>query len=207
MTFVKTTATKNLTDKSKRRLLGYVNSIKSSWRLRQILLLSFYWCAICITIPCAAQTSQDHEIKALFLYNFANFVFWPSSAFESPTSPLRYCVLGNSKVVDTLTNLIDGEKVGSRPLTLQRVNTLAEMENCHILFLNAEENGHYAAARQIQAKGVLTVSDGDSFAAQGGMISLVRDSSNRVRPVINIDAVKAAQLRISAKLLRLAKLI
>lgn len=75
-----------------------------------------------------AQTAQEHEIKALFLYNFANFVFWPSSAFESPSSPMRYCAMGHSKVVDTLTNLIDGEQVGSRLLTLQRVDTLDEIK-------------------------------------------------------------------------------
>jgi hypothetical protein len=147
-----------------------------------------------------------HEIKALFLYNFANFVFWPSSAFESPSSPIRYCVTSSSKVVDTLTDLIDGEKVGGRPLTLQWVNTRVEMKNCHILFLHEDESERFITVRQIQSKGILTVSDGEDFAAQGGMISLVRDS-NRVRLVINRNTVDAARLRISAKLLRLAKLI
>jgi hypothetical protein len=108
--------------------------------------------------------------------------------------------------MDTLTQLIEGEKVGGRPLTLQRVSTVVEMENCHILFLKADESAQFATARRIQTKGILTVSDEENFAVQGGMISLVLDG-NRVRPVINRDAINAAQLRISAKLLRLAKLV
>lgn len=206
MAFLNITETTTLFLLSRKRFLCYLHRVKSPWQLKQILWVCIFWCVFCIKTSGTAQTVQAHDIKALFLYNFASFVFWPSSAFESPTSPIRYCATGDSKVINTLTQLIDNEKVGGRSLTLHWVSTDIEMENCHILFLKADESGQFATARKVQKKGVLTVSDGENFAVQGGMISLVLDG-NRVRPVINRDAVNAAQLRISAKLLRLAKLI
>ena len=37
---------------------------------------------------------SEYKVKALFLYNFAQFVEWPPSAFKDPAAPVTVCVLG-----------------------------------------------------------------------------------------------------------------
>ncbi len=53
---------------------------------------------------------------------------------------------------------------------------------------------------------VLTVSDADDFASQGGIIEFFTDKS-RIRLRINLDAADAAKLTISSKLLRVAEVV
>jgi hypothetical protein len=58
----------------------------------------------------------------------------------------------------------------------------------------------------LQGRSVLTVSDGERFASQGGMIGFVTEQ-NRIRLRINLEAARAANLTISSKLLRPARIV
>lgn len=40
------------------------------------------------------QRVKEYQVKALFLYNFANFVEWPDEAFPHADSPLKMCLYG-----------------------------------------------------------------------------------------------------------------
>jgi hypothetical protein len=51
---------------------------------------------------------------------------------------------------------------------------------------------------------VLTVSDAEGFASQGGVIGLFLED-NRVRFEVDLTAAQAAGLQISSKLLRLSR--
>ena len=53
---------------------------------------------------------------------------------------------------------------------------------------------------------VLTVGDEEGFARRGGVINFLFEN-DRVRFEINVDAATRARLKISAKLLALAKLV
>src|SRR5215472_16238869 len=54
--------------------------------------------AVLITIPSPAcgqsKVSGEYEVKAAFLFHFAQFVEWPSEAFQNPASPFIYCTIG-----------------------------------------------------------------------------------------------------------------
>ncbi len=60
--------------------------------------------------------------------------------------------------------------------------------------------------QKLQPKGVLTVSDAESFTAQGGMIGLVT-AGDHIQLEVNLDAVQAARLKISSRLLNVAVLV
>ena len=57
----------------------------------------------------------------------------------------------------------------------------------------------------LRGRSVLTVSDIEGFAGLGGMVELFTERS-KIRMRINLEAVKAANLKISSKLLRVAEL-
>ena len=57
------------------------------------------------------EPSREFQVKAVFLYSFAQFVEWPADAFESPQSPLIIGILGLDPFGETLDEMVRGESV------------------------------------------------------------------------------------------------
>jgi hypothetical protein len=152
-----------------------------------------------------AQTPPtEYEVKAAFIYNFAKFVEWPASSFDSATAPLRLCVLGSNPLYADLQNIVAEKRIGSRSLQVRRVEAV-EIKDCHVLFLGSVESYRLQQALQAaQGTGVLTIGDVAGFLDQGGMINFVFDQ-NRIRFEVNLKAAQGAHLQLSSKLLSLAK--
>ena len=88
-----------------------------------------------------AQTaiSKEYQVKALFLYNFSQFVEWPAEAFAEAQSPLVIGVLGEDPFGAYLDEIVRGEKVNNHPLVVQRYHQVEEIKTCHILFISQSE--------------------------------------------------------------------
>ena len=89
-----------------------------------------------------AQSSPEYQLKAVFLFNFAQFVEWPASAFPEPDTPLAICVLGEDPFGPYLDETVRGETVGNHPLAVRRYRAVDEVTGCHILFVSRQEQGH-----------------------------------------------------------------
>jgi len=146
--------------------------------------------------------SPEYQLKAVFLFNFAQFVEWPAQAFPGPKAPLVIGVLGKDPFGAYLDDLVSGEKIGDRPLVIRRYSRLEELAGCHILFISRSEarNLETIVAR-LKEQNVLTVSDADSFTRQGGMVRFAMENG-KIRLRINVEAAKARHLSISSKVLR-----
>src|SRR5256886_15925278 len=70
--------------------------------------------------PAQAAPSREYQIKAVFLFNFAQFVEWPSVAFAGSNSPLVIGILGGGPFGAYLDENVRDEKVNNRPLAIQR---------------------------------------------------------------------------------------
>jgi hypothetical protein len=153
-----------------------------------------------------AQGTQpsEYQLKAAFLYHFAQLVNWPPEAFAQTNSPIVIGVLGENPFGKQLEESVRGKSVNGHPLAVKEVQTLGEVTTCHILFISASEKKRLSeilsAARE---KSVLTVSETDNFTETGGMINFILDGT-KIRFQINNAAAKAAGLKISSKLLTLA---
>jgi hypothetical protein len=149
--------------------------------------------------------ASEAEVKAVFLYNFANFVRWPEAGVRAAPAPYRYCVLDDD-LAPVLDRALRGEQVEGRPLSLVREASPKSLAECHVLYVGRgrlERGQGWDLVRQGVTAQVLTVSDLEGFDRRGGMVALVREG-RRIRPVINVDTVERAGLRVSAKLLGLA---
>lgn len=150
---------------------------------------------------------NEFQIKAVFLYNFAQFVDWPPDAFESSDSPLIIGVLGMDPFGDFLEATVRGETVNGRRLVVERYRWVSEVDECHVLFVSGSEGsqaGHIAA--MLEGRAILTVSDWESAGRGWPMIRFVMQR-NRIRLRINLDAARSAGLTISSKLLRSAEMV
>jgi hypothetical protein len=157
----------------------------------------------------AAQSTQPHEyqLKAVFLFHFTQFVDWPEEAFRTSQTPLVIGILGNDPFGDYLDEVTQNENVNGHPLVVKRYRTVEEIGSCHLLYINTLNKVQLEQVfDQLKTKSILTVGDSPKFLQQGGMIQFVT-KSNTIDLRINIEVVKAANLTISSKLLRLAEIV
>jgi len=148
---------------------------------------------------------SEYQVKAVFLFNFAQFVEWPATPDSQKAVIIG--ILGEDPLGAFLDETVRGERLGLRPFEIVRYRELTGIESCNILFISRSENKRVAQILAILAnRPVLTVSDGDDFAKRGGMIQFVSDQ-NRIRLRINLAAAQAANVTISSKLLRVAEIV
>jgi hypothetical protein len=168
-------------------------------------LIALLWLVYETTVFGAA--ANEYQVKAVFLYNFAQFVEWPAVAFSDPQAPLVIGVLGTDPFGSLLDETVRGEAIGNRPLLVQRYQRLDEVGHCHILFIGRSELSRLdTIVGTLRSRGVLTVGDIDNFAQRGGMIQFTTEN-NKIRLRINLGAARNAHLIISSKLLRPAEVI
>ena len=157
----------------------------------------------------AAQTARasEYQLKAVFLFNFAQFVDWPADTFSDAATPVVIGVLGEDPFGSVLDQTVRDERLRGRPFQVRRYQSVDEIKTCHILFIRRSDAGRVEEIlARLKTRPILTVSDADAFAERGGMIRFVTDR-NRIRLQINPEAVEAAHLTISSKLLRVAEVI
>jgi YfiR/HmsC-like len=154
------------------------------------------------TVP--AASSNEYELKSVFLYNFCHFIEWPNSAFTSPTEPFIIAVVGQDPFGSFLRDAIKGETYHDRPIVIQHFHGPNDIQHCHILFVGrTEANQVDAILEAITSKSVLTVGETEDFLDHGGMIALPAER-NRVRLRMKPTTMRAANLSVSSKLLRVA---
>jgi YfiR/HmsC-like len=178
--------------------------------LRTHAWVAYLWLSlvICTAGPARAYAAPtEYQVKAVFLFNFAQFVDWPAEAFPRPDAPFVIGVLGQDPFGAQLDDVVRGEKVNGRPLVIQRYRNVAEIRDCNILFIGRTEAGHLGEILMaLKGRSILTVGDADPVGQRGVMISLVNES-NRIRLRIDVAAAKAGNLTISSKLLRPAEIV
>jgi YfiR/HmsC-like len=144
------------------------------------------------------EVALEYRVKAAFLFNFAKFVEWPA---EADGGPLQICVAGRNVFGDALADTVRGENINGRPLAVRVI--LEPEPGCHIIFI---PRGAASAAYLRAARGTpsLTVGETRDFIAQGGIVNFTLDGTS-VRFEIDPEAAERSGLRISSRLLRLAR--
>lgn len=151
--------------------------------------------------------SREYQLKAVFIFNFAQFVQWAPSAFADANAPFRIGILGDDPFGNYLDDTIRGEKIGGHPLIVQRYHRPEEIQNCQLLFISSSETRR---TKQILAglkgQSILTVGDAPGFSKNGGVIRFVTEQ-NKIHLRVNLAAATNASLTVSSKLLRLAEIV
>jgi hypothetical protein len=172
---------------------------------RTFLVIAVALCSL--VLAAQAQSATEYQVKAAFLFNFAKFVEWPADAFASADAPLQICVLGQDPFDRDFERGIEEKTVNGHAIEIVHPSGLLQAKACQILFVAASEGPHLQEIlRGLKRTNVLTVGDAAGFARMGGIINFVLEDS-RVRFEINIQAAERAHLKLSARLLTVAKTI
>jgi hypothetical protein len=151
----------------------------------------------------AQSDSLAVEIKATFIDKFGDFVGWPASTLGAATDPFRLCVVGDNPFGTVLDQTTRGQRIGSHPVLLVRLDKIDKGVPCNILFASGSPRQSVSdALDKVRGSPVLTITDAGPPTARGIINFVVL--GNRVR--FQIDEPSAAQngLAISSKLLSLA---
>jgi hypothetical protein len=154
-----------------------------------------------------ATATSEYQVKAAFLFHFAQFVDWPPETYKDAASPLTYCTAGGDPFQGGLDASMNGKTIGGRPIRVLHLKEAGESQGCQILFLGiADKKLVSATLAKLSGSPVLTVGESINFAQGGGMIGFLLED-NKVRFEINLEAAERAKLKISARLLALAKTV
>jgi hypothetical protein len=165
-----------------------------------------------LTGQLAAQTTgevdREYSIKGAFLYNFGRYVQWPDTALPKDGPPFVIGVLGTDPFGAVLDEIAVAAKVDGHPVAAKRFATLAEYTPCHILFLAAATDAQVKAAaiQRLRNAPVLLVGEEPGMAQRGAVVNFYVEQ-NKVRFEINIETARQQQLKVSSKLLSLAKIV
>ncbi len=165
------------------------------------------WCSGGLNLAAEPVVTKEYQVKAVFLFNFSQFVEWPTNAFPEPQTPLVIGVLGEDPFGSYLEEAVRGEVVNQHPLVIKHYRRAEDIKDCHILFISQSETSRLGRIfESLKGRSILTVGDAEGFVQQGGMIRFITDK-NKIRLRINPEAAKAASLTISSKLLRPAEIV
>ena len=155
----------------------------------------------------ALGQSKEYQIKATFIFNFAQFIDWPPAAFAETNAPFCIGILGDDPFGKYLDETVQGEKIDGHPLVVQRCHRVEEATNCQVLFISRSETKRLKDDLvRLKNQNVLTVGEAEGFCKDGGAIRFVTEQ-NKIHFRISPDAVKNASLTASSKLLRLAEIV
>jgi hypothetical protein len=157
-----------------------------------------------IGTPAFAQKASEYQVKAAFLFNFTKFLEWPPEAMGEPGEPFVIGVVGPDPFGSYLDDIIADEKMMAHPMIVKRYTGPEEIERCHILFINVPGKTT-EVLNALKGKSILTVSDDNNFSRNGGVIRFYTQNET-IHLEINIRAAKDANLNVSSKLLRIAKI-
>jgi hypothetical protein len=153
----------------------------------------------------SARQPGEHEVKAAFLFNFAKFVEWPAKAFPDPNAAVVIGIVGDDPFGDVLPLLVQGQTAQGRRIQIRHFTNENECGDCHLLFLSRSVAGRTGEIlRRLQGRPVVTVSEREDFVRQGGMIGFALVDKT-VRFDINTKAAEAVAVRLSSKLLAVAR--
>lgn len=160
---------------------------------------------LCGVASADAATSREYQVKAAFLYNFTQFVAWPQDAFDGPESPIVIGVAGDNPFGLSLEQAVRDKVVNGRRMAVRYYPNAAAVGRCHVLFVSASEKHNVTELLKRAGDAALTVGDFEGFAAAGGIFRFFTEG-NKVRFEVNLDAARRSRLKISSKLLKMAKI-
>jgi hypothetical protein len=164
---------------------------------------------VALAVPsfASAKVANEYDLKAAFLFHFAQFVEWPAEAMPNKNTPLTIGILGGDPFGKTLDAMVANEAVRGHKLVVRRFREVGEADSCQILFISPSEDSRLGPIlSHLKGRSILTVGEGKGFALRSGIVGFVL-SDRRLRLAVNLAAANACRLTISSKLLRQSEIV
>jgi hypothetical protein len=132
-------------------------------------------------------------------------VEWPEGTFREADGPLTYCTIVEDPFHGSLDAALNGKTIGTHPLRIRHVKQAQEAQGCQVVFIGEGEKKLLGSVlATLKGNPVLVVGESEHFVQEGATIGFCLEE-NKIRFEINLEAAEKAKLKISSKLLALAK--
>jgi hypothetical protein len=159
-----------------------------------------------INAPLHSLEGTEYQIKAAMMVNFIQFVQWPEDDPDESADFLTIGIFGADNFGSILDSL-NGRIVNEKQIKLLRINSTKELRQCQVVFVPESESNHTdEILAAVNGFPVLTIGETDRFIQQGGIIRFFIEQ-NHVRFEINRTAAYHSKLKISAKLMEIARVV
>jgi prepilin-type processing-associated H-X9-DG protein len=178
---------------------------------RRLLQLLTVLCPLLLA-ACPQWASADEDaaalernVKAAFIYKFAAYVEWPSTAFADAESPIVIGVAGDDAMAAEVARITASRQIGGRPFTVRQVGDADSLNGLHILFVARADSARLGQfVKVLQSRPTLVVTDGDGARAHGSAINFLM-VDGRVRFNIANDEAEKRGIKLSSRLLSVAQ--
>jgi preprotein translocase subunit Sec61beta len=155
----------------------------------------------------ADEPTQEYRVKAAFIFNFMQFVEWPRGTFGGDNDPFVVAVVGQDPFDGALEQAMAGKTIRTRSIVVRHFASADQIEPCQLLFVpsSQDESLENIMKNKVASLAVLTIGESDAFRVAGGIIRFYSED-NKVRFEIDPQAAEHAHLKISSKLLKLARI-
>jgi YfiR/HmsC-like len=138
--------------------------------------------------------------------NVVRFTSWPTETQAQMKKTVDFCVVGDNLVQQSFT-AIDNKAIGDKTIHIINLSRLRNYEQCHVLYISELQNNIVLQIfAETKNRPLLTIGESYNFAAQGGMVGM-ENVDEKINLHVNLQAVNDSKLNISARLLKLAKII
>lgn len=149
-----------------------------------------------------AQSRDERAVRAAYVYNLIKYVDCPAAQKD-----LTIAFAGDEAANDVILHLLDGRTGNGQTIHAVRWSPAVEPQRCSVLYIaDTREAEVHRYLEQAQGRGVLTIGETEAFAQAGGMVGLV-NTGDHIRIEVNLEAVQAAGIHISSRVLELAAIV
>ena len=153
----------------------------------------------------ASFSASEVKLKIVLLYNFAKFINWPEQRFSESNAPVTLCIYAEEQYAKAAQGVHGKPVQKKRTIAVTAISDESNIDSCHILFISQSTIERIGKIPEsATASSVVTVGETKEFIQHGGIINLI-EINKKIRFEINLKSAKNKSLKISSKLLRLAK--
>jgi hypothetical protein len=172
---------------------------------RKLGLLCFALLISGVPQPVRSQSAAvEYQVKAAFLFHFAQFVNWPADSLKAGDPSINLCIFDDEPRRNELQRTVEGKLIGAREFRVRLISPPQGIQGCNILFLSRDEARRQSLIlKSLRGVPVLTVGETSDFLSDGGIIRFHLEEG-KIRFDINLSAAESSHLQISSRLLLLA---
>lgn len=154
------------------------------------------WLVLCILSSMlfshsAVAKFTPEQVKAVYVYRIASFVFWNS---DEQMSDIKICAPDDEQVRTILIDITKDKAIRNKPLHISDTD-------CDVIYITKKANLGLIKKDKAHA---ISISDINRFTELGGVVELAT-LGGRIKPKVNLDNI--GQYKLSANFLRVADIV
>jgi hypothetical protein len=154
-----------------------------------------------------AVQATEARIKAAFLFKFGDYVEWPPETFAAPEAPFTIGVIDAAEFARELATITLDRRLNGHRVEIRTLRADEPLHGLQVLFVGrAGARDLPALLARLPRAATLTVTESDDGWHGGSVINFVL-VGDKVRFDVSLPAADSAGLRISSRLLAVARAV